>query len=498
MYIKDSAIEARGKEEDQAGGRPFPVLTPGNIHYAVSEKGQGICWGGLGVVQQLAGRLGLAESIDRHVKVLKRHLPYHESDHVLSQVYNVMSGGVCLQDAEAKRRDGNYRRAVGASRLPAPSTSGDFLRRFSPEDVEGLQEAFNEARLKVWAAQPKPWRKLAVIDVDGTIAPTCGECKQGMGLSYNGQWSYHPLVISLANSNEVLYTSNRSGNRPSHDGAAAWIDRAVDLARRGGFKKVRLRGDTDFALTAHFDRWTEEGVEFIFGMDAHPSFVKRAEAIPEERFRPLERRKRKGKGKPRRRAKRVKEEIVVEKGYHNLVLVQEDVAEMDYRPVKCGRSYRMVVLRKRIHVKEGQKRLFDRVDYFFYVCNVPAQELPAPQAVYESNGRCNQENVIEQLKNGVEAMRMPSDTLESNWVYLVIASQAWNLKSWLGLALPEEKGARKLVRMHFRRFLREWVQVPCQVVRRGGRLIFRLLSRNQWTPLLLQGCVLLRSGRLAL
>ncbi len=498
MYIKNSAIEGQGKEEDQAGGRPFPVLTPGNIHYAVSEKGQGICWGGLGVMQQLAGRLGLAEAIDRRVKVLKRHLPYHESDHVLSQIYNVVSGGICLQDAEAKRQDGNYRRALGAARLPAPSTSGDFLRRFSPDDVDELQESFNEARLKVWAAQPKAWRKLARIDVDGTIAPTCGECKEGMGLSYNGKWSYHPLVVSLANSNEVLYTANRPGNRPSHDGAAAWIDRAVALARRGGFEKVRLRGDTDFALTAHFDRWSEGGVQFVFGMDAHPSFVARAEKIPEKRFRPLQRRKPEPRGPRRRKAPRVKEQIVVEKGYKNLVLVHEDVAEMDYRPVKCGRDYRMVVLRKRIQVKRGQKRLFDLVEYFFYVTNVPPRELSAAGAVRESNSRCNQENVIEQLKNGVEAMRMPSDTLESNWVYLVIASQAWNLKSWLGLALPAAKGARKLVRMHFRRFLREWVQIPCQVVRRGGQTVFRLLSSNEWTPLLIQGSRLLRTGRLAL
>ncbi len=498
MYIKDSAIEGQRKEEDPAGGRPFPVLTPGNIHYSVAEKGQGICWGGLGLVQQLAGRLGLAEIIDRRVRVLKRHLPYHESDHVLSQVYNVASGGACLQDAEAKRRDGNYRRAVGAERLPAPSTSGDFLRRFSPEDVEDLQESFNEARLKVWAAQPKRWRKLARIDVDGTMAPTSGECKEGMGLSYNGQWGYHPLVISLANSNEVLYTANRPGNRPSHDGAVAWIDRSVALARRGGFGKVRLRGDTDFALTAHFDRWSEGGVEFVFGMDAHPSFVKLAEAIPEERFRPLARRKRQPKGRPRRKAKRVKEQIVVEKGYRNRVLAEEHVAELEYRPGKCQKTYRMVVLRKRIKVLEGQKRLFDEELFLFYVTNVPPRELSTAGAVRESNSRCNQENVIEQLKNGVEAMRMPSDRLESNWVYLVIASQAWNLKSWLGLALPEESGARQLVRMHFRRFLREWVQVPCQVVRRGGQLIFRLLSRNQWTPLLIQGSLLLRTGRLAL
>ena len=178
VHIKDSAIDIQEIAEELAPGQALPVLAAGNIHYEVSEKAQGISWGGLGLLQQLVSRLGLAEAIDSRVHVLKRHLPYHESDHVLSQAYNILSGGNCLQDAEAKRCDPCYRQAVGAERLPAPSTSGDFLRRFKHEDVEDLQESVQEARLKVWRAQPEGWRRLARIDVDGTIAPTCGECTE--------------------------------------------------------------------------------------------------------------------------------------------------------------------------------------------------------------------------------------------------------------------------------------------------------------------------------
>ena len=81
--------------------------------------------------------------------------------------------------------------------------------------------------------------------------------------------------------------------------------------------------------------------------------------------------------------------------------------------------------------------------------------------VRENNRRCNQENVIEQLKNGVEALRMPSDTLVANWAYLVIAAQAWNLKAWMGLVLPARLQARQLVKMEYRRFLREIIEMPC-------------------------------------
>ena len=500
MDLNNSAIDTQEISNKLVPGNPFPMLNTGNVHYEVAKKVQAISWGGLGLMHQLADRLGLAESIDSGVHVLRRHLPYHESDHVLSLAFNVMSGGTCLQDSEAKRLDPAYREALGARRLPAPSTSGDFLRRFSAKDVEDLQESLQEPRLKVWAAQPDEWRERALIDVDGTLAETTGKCKRGMDINYKGKWGYHPLVLSLANSNEVLYTVNRSGNRPSHDGAAPWIDRAVALTRRGGFKKVLVRGDTDFSLTENFDRWSSDGVEFVFGMDACKPFVKRADALPEEDFEPLRRVRPEPKGPRRRKAERVKESIVVKRRFKKKRLVREDVAEFDYRPVrnKCKRTYRMVVLRKRVENSEGQKMLFAEDIYFFYVTNVPREELSAAEVVRESNRRCNQENVIEQLKNGVEAMRMPSDTLESNWAYMAIASLAWNLKAWLALTLPKESGARRLIGMEFRRFYLRLIQIPCQILRRGGRLIYRLLSTNGWTQLLLQGSTLLRTGRLAL
>ena len=467
-----------------------PVLSGGNLHYEVSERVRAINWGGLGLVEQLVGRLGLAESIDEQVRVLQRHLPYRESDHVLSLVYNIMTGGRCLQDSDSKRCDQTYRRALGADRLPAPSTSGDYLRRFGEEEIEALERAFDESRLQVWSTQPRSSLRRGVIDVDGLVAPTQGECKEGMGLSYKGVWGYQPLVVTLANTGEVLRTVNRPGNRPSHDGAAPWIDQSVELVREGGFKEVVVRGDTAFSLTANFDRWTQDEVGFVFGMDAHPKVVGLAEAVPAQQWKGLDRPpRRRGERKP---GQRFKERIVRERGYRNQTLVREDVTEIDYRPVKCRRSYRLVILRKTISMEKGQRRLFDQIRYLFYITNLSSRKTSAAEVVRESNRRCDQENVIEQLQNGVAAMRMPSDSLLSNWVWMVIASQAWNLKAWLGLILPESLGGRTLLRMKFRRFYRNLIQIPCQILQRGGRLIFRLLSRNQWTDLLLAGSSYLR------
>ncbi len=151
-------------------------------------------------------------------------------------------------------------------------------------------EAINQTRLKVWKQQRPEFFDLAKIDADGTVSPTCGECKQGMDMSYKGVWGYHPLVVSLAKTKEVLYLKNRSGNRPSHEGADVLMDKAVELCRKGGFRKILLRGDTDFTQTWKLDSWAVAGdVTFIFGVGAMPNLVALAKQLPESAWQRLER-----------------------------------------------------------------------------------------------------------------------------------------------------------------------------------------------------------------
>lgn len=477
--------------------REQPVLESGGVQYEVSGRCEAIGCGGLGMLQALVQRVGLSSAINEKVSVFKRHLPYHESDHVLSLAYNVLTGGRCLEDLEARRQDLGYLKALGARRIPDPTTAGDFLRRFDTERVEALMGAVNQSRMQVWRSQPSSHRRMATIDVDGTIAETRGRCKERMHVSYDGRWGFGPLVVSLANSQEVLYVVNRPANRPSHEGAPAWLDKAVVWAREAGFERVRLRGDTDFSLTANFDRWTNESVEFVFGMDANPSFVERAEALEAGAWKPLRRRRKKKRSRTRRRSRVVKDAVVREKGYRSLELEAEHVTEVEYRPSKCRQTYRLIMLRKRIQVTEGQLRLSDDIRYFFYVTNIPRRRLGTAGVVRESNARCDQENLIEQLKNGVQATRLPVREFAANWAYLVIASLAWNLKAWAGMLLPAELGARALVRMEFRRFLNDVILQPAQIFTTGRRHIFRLLAVNHFTCLLLEGTRHLQRWRYA-
>ncbi len=468
--------------------REDPVLESGNIHYQVSGRVKAVKCGGLGMLQTVVSATGLRAAIDEKVTVLKRHLPYHESDHILSLAYNILTGGKCLGDLDERRESVAYLNALGARRIPDPTTAGDFLRRFDEEaKVLRLMEAINRARSAVWRTRPQSERRRAVIDVDGTIVETMGRCKERMDLSYDGRWGFGPLVVSLANSGEVLYAVNRPASRPSHDNAPKWIDRAVTWARqRTGFEQVLLRGDTDFSLTEHFDRWTDDGVKFVFGIDAHPSFVKRAKALEEKAWERFER-QRQQRASRRRRATDVRSEVVLQKGYRELALEQEHVAEMDYRPRKSKKTYRMIVLRKKIRATQGQLQLVDEIRYFFYVTNVSKARLSTANVVRENNARCQQENVIEQLKNGVQATRLPVREFYANWTYLVIAALAWNIKAWASLLLPEKLGARAILRMEFRRFLNEIVRVPAQILEAGRQLVFRLLEVNRWTEMLLEG-----------
>lgn len=470
---------AKRLERKQFSEQPRPVLRAQNIHYEMAERIRAIECGGIGAFHLLACNSGLVDAINDQLHLLKRHLPYHESDHVLNIAYNTLSGGVCLDDIELRRNDEAYMDALGAERIPDPTTAGDFTRRFSEKDVLDLMEAINSKRPKLWKKRlSSADRKEALVDVDGTHAPTWGECKEGIGLSYNGKWSYHPLLVSLANTMEPLYLVNRSGNRVSHDGAVEWIDRAIGLVRQS-FKKVCLRGDTDFALTAYFDRWSKEGVRFAFGIDAMRNLVEIADGLDSKRWRVLRRREKEPlSGKRRKRPKNFKEEIVVEKGYRNIRLVREHVSEFSYQPTKCKRPYRVIVLKKSLSVEEGQVKLWDDVRYFFYITN--RTDLSATEVVWLCNERCNQENLIEQLKNGVNALRMPVDTLVSNWSYMVMASLAWTLKAWFALLVRKHAQRDELLRMEFRRFLNGIVKIPVQIISTGRRIVYRILGYNQW------------------
>ena len=465
-----------------------PVLGRANIGYEYSQRTKGTAHGGMGMVARLVETVGLAGEIDAALSLLKVHRPYHESDHVLNITYNALCGGMRLDDIETRRQDAVFLDGLGVASLPDPTTAGDFCRRFDAESILDLQEAVNSSRRRVWSRQsPEFFAQTAKIDADASIVATDGECKQGMDIAYNGIWGYSALVVSLATTNEVLYTALHGANRPSHEGVVDLFDRSIARCRSAGFTDILLRGDTDFSLTANFDRWDANRVRFVFGYDAKANLVEEAAGLADEVYRDLvTKAERQIATSPRTRPANVKDAVVRQRRFKTIRTTGEDVTEFAYRPTKCRTDYRVVALRKNLSVARGENVLFDEYRYFFYITNDWA--ISPDEVIAEARSRCNQENLIAQLKGGVRALHAPVNTLNANWAYMVMAALAWNLKAWCALLLPvsprwadkHHEQRRRLLTMEFRTFRAALIDIPAQIVTTARTVRWRIQAWNPW------------------
>ncbi len=452
------------------------VLRHPKLHLA-EDRSEVSPYGGLALAAGLARHLGLPRLLDDRLSVLKRHLPYTEADHVLAQTYNLFVGGTCLEDLANLQGSEAVRRMLGACRLPDPTTAGDFLRRFGPQDLDALDEAIDEAQERVWRRRYGRRRApVAIVDLDSHIHEVYGVQKQGADFSYKGTWSYHPLVISLAGTQECLRLINRPGNAPSAEGAAGALGRLLPrLGRR--FRQVIVRGDSAFLDHEILDTCADAGQSFTIVLPGYRNVYALADALEEKawrRFQPRARRGRSRKGRQRGRRPNLRRRIARRRNKPDLRLRRQWVAEIPYRPTRCRRTYRLIIRRQLIEERDGQGNLFDLWRYRFVLTNLT--EMSAEQVLDLTYRRCDQENLIQQLQSDLAGFRMPTGELLSNAAFLRCARLAHNLKSWLGqLVLP-----RETVRWEWKRFRHAFVYVAASVIRRARQTWVRIAACHRY------------------
>lgn len=469
------------------------VIRMPKLHTEVDEVSEITPYGGLTLFSDFVRRFKVAQEVDANLKVLKLHLPYFESDHVLAQAANLYVGGTCIEDMSNLQNSEAALRLLGACRIPDPTTAGDFLRRFDDRVNRGslasLRSAIDHVQGSVWKelsprrGRRRAKRDVAVIDLDGHSKILYGAKKEGADFSHKGQWSYHPLLVSLAETGECLAIRNRPGNFRSSNGASEVLNDV--LPHVGEYYKEKLvRGDSDFDRRDVRESCEAHHAVFVFVGREFQNRPGIASSIPESQWCPFRtrahrqraERKKQENYRPRRKKRNRRRMRARQRNYKEKRLVKQWVAEVPYTPPDSDKTYRLVIRRQLIEHYKGQQYLFEEYRYRYISSNAPSS-WTARDVVDATYERCDQENVIEQMGSGLAAWRMPVGEFAGNCAWLEIARLAWNIGKWIAqLALPPE-----VVRWEWKRFRQAFVYLAAQVIKRGRRVWVRLSGSHRFT-----------------
>ena len=463
-----------------SGSRPsfrHPKLT------VATERSDSTAFGGLALAARLVNRLGIDRAINEHLRLLRTHRPYRESDHVLTHVYNLFAGGSAIEDIADLQLSEPVRRILGADRIPDPTTAGDFLRRLDRRSIGDLDRAIDQIQKRVWKKQrARKKGSVGIVDLDSHVHHVYGSKKQGADFTYKGGFGYHPLVVSLAETQECLRIINRPGNVVSAAGAEDCVRELAPLLRTR-FSRVIFRGDSAFAKQAIFDACEEARFHFAMVSPNQKNFTDLADRVEERQWKPFRAHPRPiaepGKGRKKRPNFRRRRARQREK--RDLKLEKQWIAEIPYRPDRSEHTYRLIIRRQKIE-ESKQGELFELWRYRFVLTNLP-RTTSAVEAMQLTYQRCDQENVIEQLQSGVAAMRMPTGTLLANHALMVCARIAHNMKAWLAaLALPKET-----MRWEWKRFRRSFVYLCARVTKGARQIQVRFADSQRFAGLAVRG-----------
>ena len=362
------------------------------------------------LLQDFAQRLGIERVLDEELQVKARERGYSEGQAIRGLVYNLILGGTHLSDLDVLRGDPGTQELLNAEAILAPTTAGEFLRKFDIGNVQDLQRVHLRLQQRVRVHQQTTH---CTVDLDSSIYEQCSTAKEGSTKAYNGEVGYHPLFAFWAEEGELLFSHLRRGS--------AYTARNILWFLRETFKRVpptavkQLRADSGF-YSKDVVEWSEaHGFIFTITAEQTAPLLEAIAALPEP-------------------------------SWHQLPEYDlAEVAELRYQPTGWSQPYRYVVKRELAVRKTGEL-------YWKYNATVTNDERRSARALVVWHlQHAAMENAIKEHKSGFGLEKLPTQKFHANWAYLLIGQLAFNLLAWFKrLVLPPayHQATVKTIRHH--------------------------------------------------
>lgn len=429
-------------------------------------------YAGIAPVRNLMSKLDVASTIDSDVSVLKRHKPYFESDHVLSFVYNFLTGGQTINDIERLQEAQGFLRILGTESVPDPTTAGDFLVRFQEKDIDDFQGALDTMQDTAFSFLDKKRKERATIEQDSSIHKIYGEKKEGADYAYENTYSYVAQYVTLAETGDVLHQDLREGNCYATQGLSKILPGIIERVSKH-FKHLRYRGDS-----ASYDKdivkpCEQRGVEFYISAKQTAKLMGTVQSIEEREwkcFRTMKLEPATGGKSVRKRKKRKNHKRAVNnrRKPHRNRRGKIQIASFQYQPTGWDKPYRFIAKRTEVVDEHGQQYLEEGLcKYIYHIVVTNDTEASDTRAMHIAQGRSNQENLIKDFKYGLGLSHVPTGFFLANRIYFKIAALAWNIKTWTLNLLDIGDGAA----LRFKRFLYLWIHHACIVSKTGRNTV---------------------------
>ncbi|MEA2066278.1 MAG: IS1380 family transposase [Thermotogota bacterium] len=430
---------------------------------------------GLFLVAELIKKMDIIEKFAR-LNIYHRQT-IGEAVHILALVINQFTGGEAIHDSKNVKDDGALRAIFGNMHIPAPHTSGDFLERFTEETTERLRQI-------IWKMQEKYLKKLSrrfnrkiMISMDSTVYEVYGNCRENSSQSYKNTFGFHPLLLHIHNTGELLDIIFRPGSDFTSTGAAKMLEENI-LRLKPYFDKITLLADSGFFEQAVINvcECDATKIDFIITSELNNPIRQKLSA-PDLSWKEPEKQTEETDPDVKHRDShtfnyrlQALKDALKKRGKVLKIRGALEVAEFKHTVAAWGKCFRFVYKRQLIMEQNllEQSELFEATEEYFYhgyVTNIYDKSIEQIIALIDSRG--HQENFIRDFKRGLGTVHIPSKHFYGNYAYFLISMLSWNLKCWLLYVIEPE------LQIHWKRFRYLFVKVGAQIIKSGRYVIIR-------------------------